>query len=146
MNSLRLATFLVACHCSFTALRPSCAKLAAWRVWLLFSFCLSGQLLSSSLIFNPIFQDLPAHIYMLSMFVANLVRYSNLLFPANSRPTLSLLLPLCWLVSLLLVLPYLPNIQHYDLQNVSKCNGGQLCALEEDEARGKLVRGTFLLL
>ena len=97
-------------------------------------------------IFNPIFQDLPAHIYMLSMFVANLVRYSNLLFPANSRPTMSLLLPLCWLVSLLLVLPYLPNIQHYELQNVSKCNGGQLCALEEDEARGKLVRGTFLLL
>jgi hypothetical protein len=50
------------------------------------------------------------------MFVANLIRYGNLLFPASSRPTPSLLLPLCWVVGLLLVLTYLPNIQHYHMQ------------------------------
>ena len=62
-----------------------------------------------------LFQDLPSHISVLSMFVANLIRYGNLLFPVSSRPTTSFLLPLCWVGGIMMVLPYLPNIKHYYL-------------------------------
>jgi len=95
----------------------------------------------------PVIQDLPSHISMLSMFVANLIRYGKLLFPASSRPTPSLLLPLSWMVGLLLVLPYLPNIRHYHMHgNGPMFLGGQLCVMEEEEQRGRMVRGTFILL
>ena len=93
------------------------------------------------------FQDLPSHISLLSIFVLNLIRYGKLLFPASSRPTPSLLLPLCWVVGLLLVLPYLPNIRHYHLQATGPMFiGGQLCLIDEEERRGRMLRGTFILL
>ena len=85
---------------------------------------------------------------MLTLFTANLIRYGKLLFPSHSRPTPALLLPLCWLVSLLLVLPYLPHI-HWRLLAAPgpRVVGGQLCvAQEEDFPQARMVRGTFLLL
>jgi hypothetical protein len=95
----------------------------------------------------PVIQDLPSHISMLSMFVANLIRYGKLLFPASSRPAPSLLLPLAWVVGTLLVLPYLPNIRHYHMQaNGPMFRGGQVCMIEEEERRGRMMRGTFILL
>jgi len=95
----------------------------------------------------PVIQDLPSHISMLSIFVANLIRYGKLLFPASSRPTPSFLLPLCWVVGFLLVLPYLPNIRHYHMRaNGPMFKGGQLCMVEEEERRGRMMRGTFILL
>ena len=45
----------------------------------------------------------------------HIFRYGKLLFPTHSRPTAGLLLPLVWVVSLLLVLPYTSHIRHEHL-------------------------------
>ena len=47
--------------------------------------------------------------------IYHIVRYGKLLFPTHSRPTAGLLLPLVWVVSLLLVLPYTSHIRHEHL-------------------------------
>ena len=93
-------------------------------------------------------QDLPSHLCLLTLFTGNLIRYGKLLFPQHSRPTPALLLPLCWLVSLLLALPCLPHIQWRLLAAQGpRLVGGQLCLYQEDEySQGRMVRGTFLLL
>ena len=79
-------------------------------------------------------QDWPPHLLMLILLTGNLIRYGKLLFPSHSRPTAALLLPLCWLVSLLLVLPYLPHIQYRQLQ----LPGGSL-ALEQQPAKPRIT-------
>ena len=93
-------------------------------------------------------QDWPAHLCMLILLTGNLIRYGKLLFPSHSRPRAALLLPLCWVVSLVVVLPCLPHIQYKTLHLPGpRITGGQLCLHEEDDyGQGRLVRGTFLLL
>ena len=85
---------------------------------------------------------------MLILLTGNLIRYGKLLFPSHSRPRAALLLPLCWVVSLVVVLPCLPYIRYKTLHLPGpRITGGQLCLHEEDDyGQGRLVRGTFLLL
>ena len=55
------------------------------------------------------------HIYLIIYHIYHIFRYGKLLFPTHSRPTAGLLLPLVWVVSLLLVLPYTSHIRHEHL-------------------------------
>ena len=74
------------------------------------------------------------------------------MFPTHSRPTASVLLPLCWLVSLVLVTPYVlhTSFTQYPgtrLVHGTRYDGGQVCLYQdEDYVQGRMVRGTFLLL
>ena len=64
---------------------------------------------------NVLMYSFMQFLYHTYLIIYHIFRYGKLLFPTHSRPTAGLLLPLVWVVSLLLVLPYTSHIRHEHL-------------------------------
>ena len=63
----------------------------------------------------PMLQDLPSYVIMLSLLAISFERWRSLLSKAIVRVNMNLVLPLIWLVSTLMVLPYNAFISHFYL-------------------------------
>ena len=73
----------------------------------------------------PMLQDLPSYVIMLSLLAISFERWRSLLSKAIVRVNMNLVLPLIWLVSTLMVLPYNAFISHFYL-DVSSQSVSQL--------------------
>ena len=63
----------------------------------------------------PMLQDLPSYVIMLSLLAISFERWRSLLSKAIVRVNMNVVLPLIWLVSTLMVLPYNAFISHFYL-------------------------------
>lgn len=82
----------------------------------LFVLIVHNWLLGKTMCFLlPMLQDLPSYVIMLSLLAISFERWRTLLSQARFRVRMSLVLPLIWLVSTLMVLPYSAFISHFYL-------------------------------
>ena len=114
------------------------------------------------ILLQSIFQDLPSYAIMLSLLALSIDRYQILVKPNRKRLSMNVVLPLVWVLSLSMVLPYMAYISHFYLdvslyihETKVYCSfkdlgpgfeGGEFCVVSLDGDVALYMRVLFFLL